>query len=253
MDSDSATIAGDAFSNSVTSWYWFAPQISWAPSDFNVTHTFSLNATWQVPVSQSLHGPVAALVRGWQLGGIFKANSGVPTTPLIGGDPLGIQNAASDPFSIPNVKPGCDPVNHNFKSNPGGVFLGYVNMSCFTVPMATPAIASQCVAFPTVPGSCANLLGNAGRNSIVGPTLFNTDFSVIRNFPVRKISEAFNVQFRAEFFNIFNHANFAPPLPFFGSANAQIFNQDGTTANAGGLQAMTTLPRDIQFALKIIW
>jgi hypothetical protein len=254
MDNDSATIAGDAFSNSITTWFWFAPSISWAPSDFNFTHTAVFNAIWQIPVSSSLHGPAAAVVRGWELGGIFKANSGVPTTPLISGDPMGVQNSGSDTFGIPDKVPGCDPINHNFKSNPSGVFLGYINTSCYTVPMATPAIASQCVPFAKVPGSCSNLLGNAGRNSIVGPNVFNTDFSVHRNFPVPKISEAFNVQFRTEFFNILNHANFTPPLPFFGSGNAQIFNSNGTPSGGGGLQQpLATRPRIIQFALKVIF
>ena len=107
--------------------------------------------------------------------------------------------------------------------------------------------------FAKVPGSCSNLLGNAGRNSIVGPSLVNVDFSLYKNFAVKKISEAFSVQFRAEFFNILNHANFAPPLPFFGASSAQIFNADGSAANTGGLSATTTQPRDIQFALKVIW
>ncbi|HEV2202232.1 MAG TPA: TonB-dependent receptor [Bryobacteraceae bacterium] len=253
MDSSSATIAGDAFSNSITTWYWFAPQISWAPSDFNITHTAVANATWQVPVPQGWNGAAKGVLGGWQVGGIFKANSGVPTTPLIAGDPLQIQNGASDPFSIPSVVPGCNPVNNNFKSNPGGVFLGYINYSCYHVPMATPAIAAQCVPFSAVPGSCSNLLGNAGRNSIVGPNLVNLDFSLIRNFSVKKISENFNIQFRAEFFNILNHANFAPPLPFFGAANSQIFNPDGSSAQSGGLQGLTTFPRIIQFALKVAW
>jgi hypothetical protein len=194
------------------------------------------------------------VLRDWELGGILKLNSGVPTTPLIGGDPLGVQNSGSDAFSIPDKVPGCDPVNHNYKSNPGGVFLGYINTSCFSLPKATPAIASQCVPFSSnLPGTCANLLGNDGRNSIVGPSLANLDFSVYRNFPISRISESFKVQFRAEFFNILNHANFAPPLPFFGAGAAQIFNPDGTNAHAGGLQIAVTQPRDIQFALKVIW
>jgi hypothetical protein len=61
------------------------------------------------------------------------------------------------------------------------------------------------------------------------------------------------VQFRAEFFNILNHANFLVPSPFFGNGSAQLFNQNGTPAGAGGIQSMATLPRDIQFALKVIW
>jgi hypothetical protein len=258
-DSSSASIAGDQFSNSITSLFWFAPDISKARADFDVTHFASVNAVWHIP------GPRAGIARGvlggWEMGSILKLNSGVPTTPLIGGDAIGAQNSGSDPFSIPDRVPGCDPVNHNYKSSPGGVFLGYINTSCFTLPKATPAIASQCVPFigtgtlanPQFPGTCSNLLGNAGRNSISGPPLVNLDFSVYKNFAVKKISEAFSVQFRAEFFNFLNHPNFAPPLPFYGSAQAQIFNQNGGLSGGGGLQTAVTPPRDIQFALKVIW
>ena len=265
MDNSSATIAGDAFSNSPANWFWFAPDISHAPSEFDVRHSASINGIWQVPMSQSLHGPAAAVLRGWELGGIVKMNSGIPTTPLIGGDPLGVQNSGGDQFSLPNRVKGCDPVNHNFKSNPGGIFLGYLNYDCFTLPMATPEIASQCVPFgfsppgsrspnPGIPGTCSNLIGNAGRNSIYGPGLFNFDFSMYKNFAAPKISESFHVQFRAEFFNVLNHANFGPPLPFFGASTAQLFNPDGSSTHAGGLQApVVTQPRDIQFALKLIW
>jgi hypothetical protein len=254
MDDSSATLLGDSFSNSITTWFWFAPQISRGPSDFNFTHTAVINALWQVPVPSSLHGLAAGVLRGWELSGIFKTNSGVPTTPLISGDVIGAQNNGSDTFGIPDKIPGCDPIRHNFKSNPGGVFLGYINTACYTVPMATPAIAAQCVPFAKVPGSCSNLLGNAGRNSIVGPSLSNVDFSVHKDFAVKKISEAFRVQFRAEFFNILNHANFQSPLPFSSGNNAQIFNSDGTPSGAGGLsQPLLVLPRDIQFALKVIW
>ena len=166
---------------------------------------------------------------------------------------MNVENNGSDTFGIPNVVAGCDPANHNFKSNPGGVFLGYINYSCYTVPQATPAIASQCVPFSKVPGSCSNLLGNAARNSIVGPGLFNLDFSVFKNFPMRKISESSSLQFRAEFFNVLNRANFAPPNAFFGQHQAQIIKADGSSAGAGGLETLVTQPRDIQFALKLIW
>jgi hypothetical protein len=259
MDSDSATIAGDSFSNSVTSWFPWAPSISWAPSDYNVTHSASVNAIWTVPGPKNGFG--RAVLGGWELGSIVKMNSGIPTTPLIGGDALKVENTGSDPFSIPDVIPGCATTNTNFKSNPGGISLGYINATCYTLPKATPAIASQCVPFigngtlanPQYPGTCSNLLGNAGRNSIYGPHLYNVDMSLLKNFAVRKISEAFTVQFRAEFFNILNHYNFGPPVPFFGSGQAQIFNSTGALTGGGGLQYGVTQPRDIQFALKVIW
>jgi hypothetical protein len=267
MDDDSATIAGDAFANSITSWFWFNPKISHAVSDYNVTHSAAINGIWDVPGPKSLHGPAGTLLNGWEMGSILKLNSGIPTTPLIAGDPLGVQNAGSDAFSIPDRVPGCDPANHNYRSNPGGVFLGYINYSCFTPPTAPASFAAEGNpnSFPNYPSSkapipapagtvyCGNLLGNAGRNSVVGPSLFNLDFSVYKNFAVKKISESASVQFRAEFFNILNHASFAPPNAFFGSGNAQIFNSDGSSAGTGGLEALANQPRDIQFALKLIW
>src|SRR5262245_52175707 len=64
MDNDSATILGDAFSNSITTWFWPAPSISWGPSDYNITHTASINGIWDVPGLKSLHGPAGALVNG---------------------------------------------------------------------------------------------------------------------------------------------------------------------------------------------
>jgi hypothetical protein len=262
MDSSSATIAGDAFSNTLTSWFWFAPQISHSVSDYNVPQSAVINGIWQVP--GPARGIAHAALGGWEMGSILKLNNGIPTTPVIGGDPLGVQNSGTDPFSIPSLIPGCDPINHNYKSNPNGVFLGYIKSSCYTLPQATPAIAAQCLPFgysapgskspnPGIPGTCSNLMGNAGRNSIVGPSLVNLDFSLYKNFPVPRISESFSVQFRAEFFNILNHANFAPPLPIQGGAASALFNQNGTPTNGGGLTTLVTQPRDIQFALKVIF
>jgi len=254
MDDDSATLLGDSFANSITTLFWYAPHIGRSISDYNFTHTAVVNALWQVPGPRA--GLAHAALGGWEVGGIFKANSGVPTTPLITGDVIGAMNNGSDTFGIPDKVPGCNATNSNFKSNPGGVPLGYINTSCFHVPMASEvpaAFRSQCVAFTAVPGSCSNLLGNAGRNSIVGPSLYNVDLSLIKNFAVKKISESFNVQFRAEFFNVLNHANFAPPLPFFGNSASQLFNTNGTSLNSGGIDTTVTDPRDIQFALKVMW
>jgi hypothetical protein len=260
LDDNSSTILGDAFSNSITTWFWFAPKLSRAVSDFNITHSAAINGIWDVPGPKSLHGPAGALVNGWELGSILKLNSGVATTPLISGDPMNVENNGSDTFGIPDIVAGCDPVNHNYKSTSG---LNYINTSCFTPPTAPASFASQCMGFPGAapttppPGTvyCANVLGNAGRNSIVGPSLVNLDFSVYKNVAVRKVSESASVQFRAEFFNILNRANFAPPLPFFGAGASQIMNPDGSLASGGGAlqQPLVTKPRDIQFALKLIW
>lgn len=252
MDSDSGTLLGDAFSNSVTTWFWFDPSLSWAPSDYNITHNAAINAIWDVPGPKSLHGFAGAISNGWEVGSILKLNSGIPTTPVMNGDAMGVFNNGSDTFGIPDRVPGCDPINRNYKSDKS---LTYINANCFTVPMATAATASQCVAFSAVPGSCANVLGNAGRNSIYGPGLFNLDLSLYKNFPIRKISESSSLQFRVEFFNVLNRANFGPPLDFQGGQTAQIIDSGtGLSTGAGGLAApLVTKPREGQLALKLIW
>ena len=72
---------------------------------------------------------------------------------------------------------------------------------------------------PTGDTGCLNLAPfNIGRNSITGPRFVNMDFSVHKIFPITRISEAFNIQFRAEIFDIANHANFVPPQPNSGDS-----------------------------------
>jgi hypothetical protein len=256
IDDNSSTIAGDTFLNSLNSLFWFAPKSLRGLSDFNVAHSASINALWALPTPQSFNGLAKAAVGGWQVGGIFKINTGVPTTVIFNGDPMGLGNGGADQFGIPNHIPGCDPVNHNYI---GGTSPSYINGNCYTLPTvsASSPLAAQCGTFSgaaTPPPSgqvyCANLLGNAGRNTVVGPKLVNLDFSATKNIPMHRISETFNVQFRAEIFNIFNHSNFVPPEPTNG---AGIFDETGAVVANGFMDTLATQPRDVQFALKLIW
>ena len=107
-------------------------------------------------------------------------------------------------------------------------------------------IKTECFAAPT-PGT---RLGNSGRNVAFGPGLFNMDTSLVRNFRAPRVSEAFNVQFRAELFNVLNHVNFSPP----NTANTQVFNQNlAPLTTAGTLTTTTTTSRQIQFGLKLVF
>jgi hypothetical protein len=95
------------------------------------------------------------------------------------------------------------------------------------------------------------LRGNAGRNIITGPGVTSLDFSVFKNNYIKSISERFNIQFRAEVFNILNHANFAPPST---PGNTDIFNGVGRVSDSVGLLTRTTTTaREIQFAVKVIF
>jgi hypothetical protein len=263
LDDDSQTIAGDTFSNGINSPWWFLPKLFYGPSDFNVAHTLSINGLYTIPTPKSLSGFAEQALGGWQLGGIFTYNSGTPTTPINNDDPLGLGNSGADAFG-PLVKvAGCNPVISNYAgSTPGKP--NYINTACYTEPtVPTASVAS--LPFPCAPFTgaaaapagqtyCANLApGNVLRNSITGPKYYNMDFSVHKDFPIKRISEAFNVQFRAEMFNIFNHDNFNPPQPCSGDCNSGLYNIDGSSAKVGYISALAGLPREIQFALKVGW
>ena len=92
--------------------------------------------------------------------------------------------------------------------------------------------------------------GNSGRNSLYGPGLVSWDLSAFKNF---RFGEAFNIQFRAEFFNVLNHTNFLSPgfLNTFGQNNS-IFNSNGSSLPTR-LNQTSTSSRQIQFGLKLAW
>jgi hypothetical protein len=249
IDNNSGAVAGDTLSNSISSLSWFDLRLTRARSDFNVGRTLVVSGTWLVPSWKSTLAPVAWLTNGWQLGTILKVADGVPFTPTFGtdGDPLGLNS--SDPWDFPNrlSGPGC-----NTLVNPGNP-NDYIKTQCFAVPTAPSAdfYAKYCDPSLGVPPQCFNLRGNAGRNILTGPGLLNLDFSIFKNNPVHRISETFNVQFRAEIFNILNHANFAVPV---SPDNTDIFDSSGAPTGAAGLlTSTTTTAREVQFAIKIIW
>jgi hypothetical protein len=232
-------------------------------SDFNVTRNVVVNALWQIPTPASFHGPLAWVAGGWGLGGVFEASDGTPLWPLSGldNDTVGMLNGG--PFDIPDVTPGCA---LTFPSAGRHGSLQYINPGCYTVPVAPNAAyfnapkplgcdAAATTAYlklvPTAsPLTCFNLLGNMQRNSVIGPGLVNVDLSMTKDTHIRKISESFDVQFRAEFFNILNHVNYAPP-----SANnlGSLLSTGIVGSNFGVLTATQTRMREIQFALKLIW
>jgi hypothetical protein len=247
IDTASGSTDGDQFRNGLSSQFFFNSRIRRGPSDFNQTHNIVLSYTWEIPNPHGLPAVLGWAASGWEFGGIFQASTGLPFTVTIAPDPLGVNS--TDPYDFPNLVRGCNPVH-------GG--LNYLNLNCFALPVATPDIAAMCAPFigggtpqaPQFPGTCANLLGNGGRNSIVGPGLVNFDLSLFKNNHIERISNLFNIQFRVEAFNVFNRANFSPP-----TANNQVFNADGTSGGLtpGLLDSTSTTSRQIQVALKVIW
>lgn len=247
IDEGAASDASDPFLSSIPALFYFLPRYRRGPAEFNPSQNLVINYIWNIPSPSSLQGPAAWVARGWQLGGILQFRTGLPFTPIIGGDPLGLLDSA--PFDYPDrlTGPGCSsPVN------PGNVHQ-YIKVQCFTLPQATPAIAALCVPFqpggpgnPIAVGTCSNLLGNGGRNEVYGPGLGNFDFSLFKN---NKITENLKLQFRAEFFNVLNRSNFEAPID-----NSTLFDGTGAHVGSAGLiDSTSTSSRQIQFALKLIF
>jgi hypothetical protein len=204
------------------------------------------------------------------LGGVYKVSDGVPFTPTFGtdGDPQGLNS--SDTWDFPNrlTGPGCKTA-----VNPGNP-NNYIKTECFGLPTAPsvayfngsgsngigcdPAFGQSTDSTAPFYLTCFNLRGNGGRNILIGPGLSNLDFSIYKNNPIKRISESFNVQFRAEFYNILNRANFAVPVTpdhtdIFDSTGASLSPLPPINGHAGVLTSTNTPSREIQFALKLVW
>jgi hypothetical protein len=155
------------------------------------------------------------LVSGWQLTGIFSASSGLP---LLITDGL---NRTGEGGDRPNYVSGCNPYV--------GTLTEWVNPSCFTLPPVGE-------------------YGNLGRNVVFGPGAWNLDSALLKD---TKIAEHINLQFRAEFFNIFNHPDFSNPTVTLYTATAG----GGATVspNFDKITSTTNTARQIQFGLKLLF
>jgi hypothetical protein len=186
---------------------------------FDRRHNMTLSGVYVLPFNTS---SVAwnKLLQGWQLSGIWRVVSGAPFHPTI-----------ADQAGLPNIgqRPSLAPGRTVKDATLGGI-ARYLDPTAFVMP-------------------AAGTLGNLGRNVFRGPGFWNVDFSVNKNTTIPSISEQFAVQFRAEFFNIFNH-------PSFGLPNTQVFNlapNGGSTLNPvfGQIQTTQSTARQIQFALRV--
>ena len=194
----------------------------WGLSALNVTSQASISATYEFPFGQGkrwLTHPgtlESRLVSGWQLNGIATLLSGFPFTPQVG------SNRSGDGDTRNPDRPSLNPAFSGtvLLENPRQWF----NPNAFILP-------------------AAGTYGNVGRSTLVGPGLADVDVSLFKNTAV---SERASLQFRAEFFNVLNHAN-------FGTPNATVFANGGISASAGLITATATTSRQIQFGLKLIF
>jgi len=263
FDTSSGSFAGDNFSSAATAATpWWDLSIVRGLSDFNITRNLSVNWLYQIPTPKSWNGPAGLIAKGWGVEGLLDLSDGAPIWPLAGfnSDPLGQNN--TEPMDIPDLAPGCTPKN---AVQPGNI--QYLKPSCFIYPKApnmqfalancnqTPAFGKNgatgtLASFGLDPLTCTNLLGHLPRNSIIGPGLFNVDMSIVKDTHIAKFGETFDIQFRAEFFNILNRTNFAPP-----SDQLVTFDPNyGDQPSFGQLDQAPQVPmRQIQFGLKLVF
>ncbi len=217
MDNGSATYGQEGNNNGgvVNPWNMLVERSN---CGFDIRQALRVNGVYMLPFRGN------QLVQGWQLSGILTATTGPPITPDTGFDLMGFGSA-----DRPNVVPGC---SNLVTGNPNQWF----NPSCFALPP---------VGVP----------GNARRTSIPGPNFNDLDFSLMKDTKVSKVSESFEVQFRAEFFNILNHTNFAlPSNKIFTSAAIANPNAPNAISQTEGLITQTLgTSRQMQFGLKLIF
>lgn len=215
--------------------YPFARTLDRGLSDFDLRHRFSFNYFYVLPFGNGQRywksGIVAGVLGGWRLGGILSFRTGTPVTPGINVRIAGFLFAANRPNLLPGrsnnpvegVTAGCAGV-------PAGQPLGgpdrYFDPCSFSVPE---------------PGT----LGNAGRNTIIGPRVLSLDVSLQKEL---LLGGEKRLQFRAEVFNLPNHTNFASP----STSPSTVFSGSSgrPNATAGRLLRSATTSRQIQFALR---
>jgi len=194
----------------------------WGPSALNVTSQAGISGHYELPFGSGKHWQYGAgelgnkLTGGWQLNGIVTLLSGFPFTPQVGSNRSGDGDTRN---------PDRPSLNASFS---GPVLLQdphqWFSPNAFFLP---------------VPGT----YGNLGRGTLTGPGLANFDLSLSK---VTALSERIDLHFKAEFFNLLNHANFATPNPI-------VFSSGAISPSAGLITSTATTSRQIQFGLKLVF
>jgi Carboxypeptidase regulatory-like domain len=198
------------------------PNADYGRASFDVRHSGVFQGTYDLPIGHpnSALGEYWAkyIVANWQISSIVTLQSGLPFTPQLS------YNPSNDGDTRNPVRPSWNP------SFTGNAILGgpnqYFNPLAFIQPL---------------PGT----YGNVGRNILTGPSLVQFDFALAKRWA---LSERLNLQFRSEFFNIFNHTNLNTPNPVVYAAAT-----GGPSPTAGVITSTATTSRQIQLGLKLLW
>jgi hypothetical protein len=232
----------------------YNPSLNYGNSDYDTRQRFVLSGVWDLPwMKNSSSAWQRQLLGGWSLSPIFKAHSGFPYTIF------DASNVGSVGYTAPPWIPGA-PVSYkqNTFTGVGPNLFNYLNLP-IDPALGAPYGAGDALSVPVCTGlygvGCTWSNSGAGvppRNSYLGPAFWNMDLVVAKNF---KLTERFNLQFRSEFYNIFNKHN-----NYVLASNLDIEQGTGVTAiqaergTPSAACIFCTIPderRNIQFGLKL--
>jgi hypothetical protein len=209
------------------------PRISRSLSNFDARHRIVFSYYWELPF-QHYSGALGTLLNGWALSGITTFQTGFP---------IRIQSLADNElmysfdFELPGEPAQIAPFR-TMKPQSNGNYFFDPNSFTENASDSSQPPCSQGAAFGCYDPALFGTLGNARRTICCGPHISSTDFAILKTIA---ISEAMHVDFRAEFFNLFNHTQF--------------FTPDGNTSDGSQFGQVTQArdPRLVQFALKFFF
>jgi hypothetical protein len=214
-------------------------RLDWGLSQLNLNNSFTASILYDLPFGKgkaygnNWSGATNAILGHWQVNVIERATSGFPLFVVDSANEAGVDFSYNgNTFQRPNLVGN---------PNQAGPVAG--NPGC-AAPSEIHTLLNwfNPCAFAKAP---AGELGTAPRAPVYGPRFVNTDFSIIKDFPL-PFREAMNLQFRAEFFNLLNHAQFY--LNGFADTGEQDIN---TPSSFGVINNTVNNPRLVQFALKL--
>ncbi|HET9405805.1 MAG TPA: carboxypeptidase-like regulatory domain-containing protein [Candidatus Sulfotelmatobacter sp.] len=212
-------------------------------SDFNRPHVLKVSYVYELPFAKGTAGLKRAALAGWAVSGVSSFQSGIPFSIFDANAGTAFLAAGSTPLLGASLAPGATVASGLTHGDIHQRLNGYLNPGAFVpAPLLYPFDPANptTTCDPTNPSTanfCTTGFGDLGRNIYHGPFQQNWDFSVLKHF---QIGERQDVRFTADFFNLWNHANFANPVNTTiegGSAFGQIISTNGN-------------PRLIQFSLR---
>lgn len=205
------------------------PNLFRSLSQFDLTHIFTASYTYEIPFDKAFKRGPTRLTRGWKVSGVTTFSTGAPITIAEGDDNSLRGNVGNSAQNSPTDEPnflGGGPIYVNKDPRKQSVVNGVVVNPYFNPALFSPEpFAGQ---------------GNANRRFFHGPGVNNFDFALLKDV---RLTESKRLEIRAEFFNIFNHAQ------FYGNNNVQGFIDSGP-ATFGGIFNSSYSPRIGQLAAK---